>query len=94
MGLSFEPNYYIDITEHFPSKVKAIKCHKSQNPEKFIKAVQIMNSYRAAQFNAPIGCYSECYRTNKTFPFGDLSVLLPNLQKFRPYYVNSQDSLL
>ena len=94
MGLSFEPNYYVDITEHFSSKVEAILCHKSQNPEKFVKAVEIMNRYRAAQCNAPDGFFSECYRINKTFPFGDVSAFIPNTQKFRPYYVNSSDSLL
>ena len=94
MGLNFEPNYYIDITEHFPSKIDAISAHKSQGPEKFIKAVKIMNGFRAAQCNFPEGSFSECYRSNKIFPFAEASSLLPSSQKFRPYYTNSQDSLL
>lgn len=94
MGLCFEPNYYIDITEHFTQKVEAILAHKTQMPEKFVKVVKLMNMYRAAQCNAPEGHYSECYRVSKTFPFGDVRSLLPNAQKYRPFYINNEDSLI
>ena len=26
----FEPNYYVDVTEHFEVKAKAVRCHRSQ----------------------------------------------------------------
>ena len=94
MGLNFKPNYYIDITEYFSAKVDAILAHKTQKPEKFVQVAKIMNGYRAAQCNAPKGFFSECYRVNKTFPFGDIRSLLPTDQKIRPYYNNSQNSLL
>jgi N-acetylglucosamine malate deacetylase 1 len=94
MGLNFDPDYYIDITEYFTEKVEAILAHKTQSPEKFVNVVKLMNSYRAAQCNAPQGSFSECYRVSKTFPFGDVRSLLPSSQKFRPYYVNNKDSLI
>ena len=94
MGLSFEPNYYVDITQYFSEKIKAILAHKSQKPEKFVKVVKIMNGYRAAQCNAPEGYFSECYKVKRRFPFGDIRKLLPSSQEFRPYYNNSKNSLI
>ena len=94
MGLNFNPDYYVDITKYFSNKVEAILTHKTQKPEKFVKVVKTMNSYRASQCNAPEGSYSECYRVNRTFPFGDVRSLLPSSPKYRPFYINNEDSLI
>ena len=68
MGVNFYPDYYVDISEKFEEKSKALLCHKSQRPEKFLEAIKLMNRYRAAQCNAPNGCYAEVYRYEKKFP--------------------------
>jgi LmbE family N-acetylglucosaminyl deacetylase len=86
MGVNFYPDYYIDISQKFEEKSKALLCHKSQSPKKFLEAVKLMNRYRAAQCNAPSGCYAEVYRYEKKFPFADLASYLPERLNILNYY--------
>ena len=53
MGINFKPDYYIDISNQFSSKINSIMCHKSQNPKRFSKLAKLMNRFRSAQCNAP-----------------------------------------
>ena len=94
MGVNFFPDFYIDITSCFKSKNDAIMCHKSQRPEKFASAMKLMNSYRAAQCNAPKSNYAEAYRVNKRFPFTDIRSLLPNPPPLRPFYKNDPNAFI
>ena len=94
MGIGFTPDYYIDITAHFPAKQNAIMAHTTQNPSRFASAAAIMNRYRAAQCNAPDGHYAEAYRTDKRFPFADIRDLLPPPPPYRPFYVPGSDALI
>ncbi len=94
MGVNFTPNYYIDISKHFELKKNAILQHKSQNSEKFYKAIEINNRFRAAQCNAPDGSYAEVYRFEPTFPFLDIRSLLPKSLPIRSYYKNLSNSLI
>ena len=94
MGVNFTPNYYIDISKHFELKKNAILKHKSQNSEKFYKAIEINNRFRAAQCNAPDGSYAEVYRFEPTFPFLDIRSLLPKSLPIRSYYKNLSNSLI
>ena len=94
MGVNFTPNYYIDISKHFELKKNAILKHKSQNSEKFYKAIEINNRFRAAQCNAPDGSYAEVYRFEPTFPFLDIRSLLPKSLPIRSYYKNLFNSLI
>ena len=94
MGVNFTPNYYIDISKHFELKKNAILKHKSQNSEKFYKAIEINNRFRAAQCNAPDGSYAEVYRFEPTFPFLDIRSLLPESLPIRSYYKNLSNSLI
>ncbi len=94
MGVNFIPEYYIDITKNFQKKSQAILAHKSQSPEKFLKATRLLNRFRSAQCNAPSGNYAEAYRFNRRFPFSDVSYLLPSLQKTFPYYEKKNNSFL
>ena len=94
MGINFNPEIYIDITDSFFDKKSAILSHKSQNPEKFFKVAKLMNTYRAAQCNAPEGNYAEAYRLYKNFPYVDIRNLLPPAPKLLPFDITSKDSLI
>lgn len=94
MGVNFNPQIYVDITQFFDDKLDAIKCHKSQNPEKFCNATKILNRYRSAQCNAPDNHYAEAYRFEPKFPFTDIRSLLPKAPIYRPYYSVKSDGLL
>ncbi len=94
MGVNFQPEIYIDITDHFDEKKKAIMCHKSQNPKKFVEAVTLLNRFRSAQCNAAEKTYAECYRSFRRFPYADISSLIPNKIKIKPYYKNFRNSFL
>ncbi len=94
MGVNFNPNIYIDITDYFKDKIKAILKHNSQNPEKFSKAIEINNKFRAAQCNAGGESYAEVYRFEPSFPFVDIRSLLPSTMPIRPYYKNIPSSLI
>ena len=94
MGINFNPNYYVDITDHYEAKKKAILKHKTQNPQRFIDLFKLMNSYRAAQCNAPKGRYAEAYSFVTAFPFGDLREILPSPLKLRPFHIENQHGFL
>ncbi len=94
MGINFIPNYYIDISDVFEIKKKAVMCHLSQKPDRFINLIKIMNSYRSAQCNAPIGNYAECYSFERSFPFSDITKFLPSPPKIRPFYIKNQIGFL
>ncbi len=94
MGVNFQPNYYIDITDHFEMKKEAVLKHNSQNPERFVDLFKLMNAYRAAQCNAPKGKYAEAYSFIPSFPFSDIREILPPSLKLRPFYIDKQNGFL
>jgi LmbE family N-acetylglucosaminyl deacetylase len=94
MGINFKPDFYVDITPFFEMKKKAILCHKSQMPEKFVSVAKLMNRFRSAQCNAPEGHYAEAYRISNRFPFSDIRSLIPYEPKQRPFYQNGLDSFV
>ena len=94
MGVNFNPNFYIDITDFFKQKRKAILAHKTQNPLKFFQAVELCNRFRSAQCNSSNGFYAEAYRYDSRFPFADIRSFLPLAPPYRPYYKNVTDSFL
>tara|TARA_A100001015_G_scaffold310795_1_gene412828 strand:+ start:4779 stop:5468 length:690 start_codon:yes stop_codon:yes gene_type:complete len=94
MGVNFQPNYYIDITDHFEKKKEAILKHKSQKPQRFVDLIKLMNSYRAAQCNAPQGRYAEAYSFTSSFPFTDIRKILPSSLKLRPFHIDNHNGFL
>ena len=94
MGVNFNPNYYIDITDHYSLKKDAILKHKSQSPQRFVDLFTLMNSYRAAQCNAPKGKYAEAYSFSPSFPFSDIRGILPPPLKLRPFHIDNQNGFL
>ena len=94
MGINFNPNYYVDITDHYELKKKSILKHKTQDPQRFISLFELMNSYRAAQCNAPKGKYAEAYSFIPSFPFSDIREILPSPLKLRPFHIENQHGFL
>ena len=94
MGINFNPNFYVDITEHFLLKQEAILKHKTQNPQRFVDLFKLMNTYRAAQCNAPKGKYAEAYAFKPSFPFIDIRHILPSPLKIRPFHIENQHGFL
>ena len=94
MGVNSNPNYYVDITDYYELKKEAILKHKTQNPDRFVDLFELMNSYRAAQCNAPKGTYAEAYSFTPSFPFSDIREILPLAPKLRPFYIENQHGFL
>ena len=94
MGINFHPNYYVDITNYHKLKKEAVLKHKTQRPHRFVDLFELMNSYRAAQCNAPKGNYAEAYSFIPSFPFSDIREVLPAPLKLRPFYIENQHGFL
>tara|TARA_B100000989_G_scaffold244947_1_gene192042 strand:+ start:2559 stop:3248 length:690 start_codon:yes stop_codon:yes gene_type:complete len=94
MGVNFNPNFYVDITDYFLLKEAAILKHKTQKPQRFVDLSKLMNSYRAAQCNAPRGTYAEAYSFEPSFPFIDIRQILPSPLKLRPFHIENQHGFL
>ena len=94
MGINFHPNYYVDITNYQESKKEAVLKHKTQKPDRFVDLFELMNSYRAAQCNAPKGNYAEAYSFVPSFPFSDIREILPAPLKLRPFHIENQHGFL
>ncbi len=94
MGLNFNPNYYVDITKFFKNKIDSLLKHKTQNPERFVNLIKLMNSYRSAQCNSPLGTYAEAYKFEQSFPFATITNLLPPPPDVRTFHINSRNGFL
>tara|TARA_B100000963_G_scaffold343815_1_gene346024 strand:+ start:339 stop:1028 length:690 start_codon:yes stop_codon:yes gene_type:complete len=94
MGLNFNPNFYFDITDYCLLKEEAILKHKTQKPQRFVDLFKLMNSYRAAQCNAPKGRYAEAYSFEPSFPFTDIRHILPSPLKLRSFQIENQQGFL
>ena len=94
MGINFSPNYYVDITNYYESKKEAVLKHKTQKPQRFVDLFELMNSYRAAQCNAPKGSYAEAYNFVPSFPFSDIREVLPSPLKLKSFHIENQHGFL
>ena len=83
MGVAFEPTIYVDITAQMQTKLRAIRKHLSQSPERFVAACEIWNRFRALQCNAAEG-YAEAFRFEPSYPYADIRALLPPPPPVRP----------
>ena len=94
MGINFNPTYYVDITSYHELKKEAVLKHKTQKPYRFVDLFELMNSYRAAQCNAPKGNFAEAYSFIPSFPFSDIRQILPAPLKLRPFHIENQHGFL
>ena len=61
---------------------------------RFVDLFELMNSYRAAQCNAPKGRYAEAYSFTPSFPFSDIRELLPCPLRLRSFHIENQNGFL
>jgi LmbE family N-acetylglucosaminyl deacetylase len=83
-GTGFEPTIWVDVTAFWPEKCAAIRCHDSQDPERFVMSAERQAAFRAGQANAPIPSRAEAFRFEPRFPFADIRALLPPPPPMRP----------
>jgi len=71
-GIGFEPDVYVDITEHVDTKRKILECHESQNVWcGHMYGITLWDNAKAqSRFRGfQTGClYAECFRRARTFP--------------------------
>ena len=94
MGINFNPNYYVDISDYYKSKKDAVLRHKTQKPQRFVDLFELMNAFRAAKCNAPKGYYAEAYSFSPSFPFSDIREVLPAPLKLRLFHIENQHGFL
>lgn len=83
-GTGFAPNIWVDVTPHWTAKSAAIRCHESQDPERFVISADRQAAFRAGQANAPQHSRAEAFRFEPRFPFADIRALLPAAPPLRP----------
>jgi LmbE family N-acetylglucosaminyl deacetylase len=71
-GIGFDPEVYVDITEHVETKEKMLACHESQNAwSDHMYGITLWDNAKAqSRFRGfQSGClYAECFRRARTFP--------------------------
>ncbi len=82
MGVGQTPTHYIDITAGQDIKERAIRCHLSQDPARFVDMVRLHGRFRAAQCGDD--GFAEAIRHDPIFPFADIRALLPPSPPMRP----------
>ena len=75
MGVGFTPTHYIDITPWQDLKERAILCHSSQDPARFVRQARLQAEFRAAQCGH--AGFAEAVRHDPVYPFADIRALLP-----------------
>jgi len=81
-GLGFQPTHWIDTTAHQDAKDRAILCHASQDPERFVRQSRALAQMRAAQCGHD--GFAETIRHGPVYPFADIRALLPAPPPVRP----------
>lgn len=83
MGTGFEPTHYVDTSLFAETKSAAIRCHFSQDPERFVSSATLLSRFRAAQCGQPAG-HAEAFRFVPAYPFADIRNLLPAAPGLKP----------
>lgn len=76
-GTGFVPTHYVEVTRHFDAKCAAIRCHGSQDPERFVLSATRQAAFRAGECNGGPEARAEAFRFEPRFPFGDIRAFLP-----------------
>jgi N-acetylglucosamine malate deacetylase 1 len=83
-GTGFTPTHWVDATPHWDAKCAAIRCHATQDPERFVTAAERQAAFRAGEANGPPDARAEAFRFEPRFPFADIRALLPPAPPVRP----------
>ncbi|MFN4009601.1 MAG: PIG-L deacetylase family protein [Pannonibacter sp.] len=83
MGTGFVPTHYVDTSLHADGKSAAIRCHVSQDPERFVASAMLLSRFRSAQCGQPAG-HAEAFRFEPAYPFADIRNLLPPAPGLKP----------
>ncbi len=71
-GINFQPEFYVDITEHWETKARMIECHKSQVDwliSQYGKTPTYYAGIQTAFRGYQSGCeYAEAFRRSHSFP--------------------------
>lgn len=89
-GTGFSPTHYVDISRYADIKAKAIRAHRSQDPERFLDGARTQNLFRAGQCNGEAGALAEAFRFEPAFPFADIRALLPPAPALRAVMVSTR----
>jgi N-acetylglucosamine malate deacetylase 1 len=76
-GTGFDPTHWVDTTAYHAAKGAAIRCHASQDPERFVAMADRLAAFRAGQANGTSDARAEAFRFAPRFPFADIRALLP-----------------
>jgi LmbE family N-acetylglucosaminyl deacetylase len=88
-GTGFAPTHWVDVTAQFPAKCAAIRCHVSQDPERFVASAAAQAAFRAGECNGAPSDRTEAFRFEPRFPFADIRALLPPAPPLRPVAARS-----
>ncbi len=83
-GTGFVPTHWVDVTPHWDAKLAAIRCHASQDPERFVTSSARQAAFRAGEGNGSPEARAEAFRFEPRFPFADIRSLLPPPPPLRP----------
>jgi N-acetylglucosamine malate deacetylase 1 len=86
-GTGFVPTHWVDVTAQFDAKCTAIRCHASQDPERFVVGATRQAAYRAGECNGGPEARAEAFRFEPRFPFADIRALLPPAPTVTPVLV-------
>ncbi len=88
-GTGFLPTHYVDISGHGDLKARAIRAHRSQEPERFAAMARTQNLFRASQCNGAPEALAEAFRFEPSYPFADIRALLPPAPPIIPVTVST-----
>jgi LmbE family N-acetylglucosaminyl deacetylase len=90
-GTGFLPTHYVDVTAQFPAKCAAIRCHESQDPERFVLSATRQAAFRAGECNGGPQARAEAFRFEPRFPFADIRALIPKAPAVCPIVARDKD---
>lgn len=77
-GVQFEPQYYVDITNHQRLKHQAILAHQSQQSTEIAEMTELLNRFRGMQCGWRRTHYAEAFRSKPRYAHVNYLNILPS----------------
>ena len=77
-GVDFNPDFYVNITQQMPTKLKMLGEHSSQLQEQSVEALQVLNRFRGIQCSKSEIIYAEAFKLYKRANWVKAYELLPD----------------